>query len=153
MTFAKTFFLVSLLSLGSSATFANCTFNTSKYLSQLQEPSTIQEIRVEVPKSAKFAKNFIEILTSRTRNIPPALKKNFEAQILVDYKFGNCEFSARVRQTGDWKDHIFLDEGEPVRSLNVTLREGNILNAVKFKLLIPKTRNDLNEVLGNLVAR
>jgi len=153
MTFAKTFFLVSLLSLGSSATFANCTFNTSKYLSQLQEPSTIQEIRVEVPKSAKFAKNFIEILTSRTRNIPPALKKNFEAQILVDYKFGNCEFSARVRQTGDWKDHIFLDEGEPVRSLNVTLREGNILNAVKFKLLIPKTRNDLNEVLGSLVAR
>ncbi|MCH2576077.1 hypothetical protein MK131_14960 [Candidatus Poribacteria bacterium] len=27
------------------------------------------------------------------------------------------------------------------------------MNAIRFKLLIPATRNDLNEVLGSLVAR
>ena len=45
---------------------------------------------------------------------------------------------------------IFID-GDPVSSLDVKLKDGNILNAVGFKLLIPQTRNGLNEVLGSLI--
>lgn len=33
------------------------------------------------------------------------------------------------------------------------LKNGNILNAVKFKLLIPDTRNGNNEILGSLILR
>ena len=153
MAATKKLFLAFVLLTVSTLSWANCTFNTSEYLFQLQEPSSINEIHVEVPKSASFVKNFLRILTSGTRNIPPTLKKDFEARIIVDYEFGRCIFSASVRQTGDWKDHISLVEGNPLRSLNVKLREGNIMNAIRFKLLIPATRNDLNEVLGSLVAR
>lgn len=153
MAATKKLFLAFVLLTVSTLSWANCTFNTSQYLFQLQEPSSINEIHVEVPKSASFVKNFLRILTSGTRNIPPTLKKDFEARIIVDYEFGRCIFSASVRQTGDWKDHISLVEGNPLRSLNVKLREGNIMNAIRFKLLIPATRNDLNEVLGSLVAR
>ena len=38
-----------------------------------------------------------------------------------------------------------------IRSLDVKLKEGNILNAVRFKLLIPNSRNGLNEILATLI--
>ena len=72
---------------------------------------------------------------------------------MVNYNFGKCKFIGNVRQHGDWKDHIKLEDGNPLRSLKVTLKNGNILNAVKFKLLIPNTRGDLNEVLGTVILR
>ena len=40
-----------------------------------------------------------------------------------------------------------------ITSLDVKLYEGNIMNAVRFKLLIPKTRNSFNEVLGTLILK
>ena len=58
-----------------------------------------------------------------------------------------------MKQNGDWKDHIKLKGGRPVRSLIVKLEEGNIVNAVKFKLLIPETRNNLHEILGTIVLQ
>ena len=38
-------------------------------------------------------------------------------------------------------------------SVRVELKEGNILNATRFKLLLPETRNGLNEVLGVLLLK
>ena len=40
-----------------------------------------------------------------------------------------------------------------IQSLDVKLKEGNLLNAVRFKLLLPKTRHNLNEIFGTIVAR
>jgi len=120
----------------------------------LDDPGSIIAINVDVPKSAKFTRNFAKILVSKTENIPPELKKNFRAKISVEYDFGRCEFEGSVKQNGDWKDHVaFKNGGVMLRSLNIKLKDGNILNSVKFKLLIPDTRNNLNEVLGALMLR
>ena len=55
-----------------------------------------------------------------------------------------------IRQHGDWLDHIKLmnDKGQFFRSLDVKLKNGNILNNVRFKLLIPDTRNSYNVISG-----
>ena len=145
--------LIFCFSLVATTLNANCDFSTVDFLSEIDNPSAIKRIEINVPKSAKFNRNFAKILTSKTENIPPELKKKFKAKLTVRYDFGSCVYKAKVRQNGDWKDHIVLKNGSPVRSINVKLKEGNILNAVEFKLLIPETRNNLNEVLGSIILR
>jgi len=132
---------------------AHCDFKTAKYIDNLSRPSSIKDLIIEVPKSGKFLKNFAKVLTSSGNVIPAQLKRQFKARIQVIYGFGSCVFAAEVRQHGDWKDHIEFSNGKPVRSLRVRLLNGNILNAVRFSLLIPKTRHDLNEVLGTVILR
>jgi hypothetical protein len=128
---------------------AECNFSHANHINNLKNPKNIKLIDVKVPKSAKWQKNFIRIITSKSKNIPADLKKSFKAKIKIEYIFGECEFWGTVKQNGDWKDHINLvDNGLPVRSLNVKLDEGNILNSVYFKLLIPETRNGLKEIFG-----
>ena len=71
----------------------------------------------------------------------------------MHYDFGICKFKVRLRQNGDFTDHIGFIDGKPLASLNIRMKTGNLVNAVKFKLLIPRTRNDLNEVLGTIILR
>jgi len=136
-----------------SKAFSACNFKTGDYINELNNPRFIESISIEVPKSGKFNKNFAKIISYAKDNIPPSLKKKFKAFVTINYEFGNCTFKARVRQSGDWKDHVGLNNMQPLRSLDVSLKEGNIMNAVKFKLLIPKTRFNNNEILGSLLLR
>jgi hypothetical protein len=135
---------------------AECNFISGNYINGLNDPSKIKEIKIEVNDKRKYAINYLKILTSDSYNISPKLKKNFRAKIIVKYPFGECIYKGKVRQNGDNKDHIgFKTKKSPVlfRSLVVKLDTGNILNAVKFKLLIPDTRNNLNEILGSILLR
>ena len=132
---------------------AACDFMHADYLEELSKPNSIQLIKIEVKKSQKFAKNFLKIITHRGYNIPLHLKKYFKADITVIYNFGICSWKAKVRQSGDWKDHIDWRNGAQWRSLKVKLITGNIMNATIFKLLISETRGDLNEVLGSILYR
>lgn len=132
---------------------AACDFVHADYLEELSRPNSIQLIKVEVKKSEKFAKNFMKIITDKHDNIPPRLKKYFKADITVIYNFGICSWKGKVKQNGDWRDHIEWRNGKPLQSLNVKLNTGNIMRATKFKLLIPKTRGDLNEVLSTILYR
>jgi hypothetical protein len=136
-----------------TAAIAECDFLDADYTIDLRNPQNIEKIAIEVPKSAKFTRNFVRIITSRTKNIPASLKKNFRANVSVQYPFGKCTFDADVRQHGDLKDHVDFGPLGPVRSLKISLKDGNILGAVKFKLLIPETRNGVHEVLGALLMR
>ena len=131
--------------------FAECSFNTSNFIDELLVPKSILSLEVKVPKSSKFNRNFAKIVSAKSGNIPPNLRKKFTAYVTVKYKFGTCRYKAIVRQNGDWKDHIKFLNGQPLRSLNVNLIDGNIQNAVKFKLLIPETRNHFNEILGTII--
>ncbi len=133
--------------------YSKCSFVIGDHINELDNPSKVELIEVQIPNSSKYAKNVFKIISSRQINIPEKLRKNFKAKVLVHYSFGICNYQATVRQSGDFKDHINLIGGEPVSSLDVKLKDGNILNAVGFKLLIPKTRNGLNEVLGSLIFR
>ena len=119
----------------------------------MKSPKLIDSIEIEIPKSSKFARNQFKILTSKSVNIPNKLKKKFQAIITVNYDFGVCRYIGNVRQNGDLKDHIKLINGNLVQSVNISLKTGNILNAVKFKLLIPETRNGLNEVFATMLLQ
>ena len=130
---------------------ANCTFKTAEFINELQSPKSINSIKIEIPKSNKYNKNFFKIIISKEENIPPKLKKKFKAIVKVEYKFGTCAYNASVKQNGDYKDHINFATG--LRSLNIKLKDGNIQNAVKFKLLLPKTRGHYNEILGTIIAK
>ncbi|MDA9143134.1 hypothetical protein N9N99_01030 [Gammaproteobacteria bacterium] len=132
---------------------SQCDFQTGMHVREIDNPLYLNKIEVEVAKSSKYAKNLFKIYSSKSENIPPSLKKKFNANIIVHYKFGTCSFEATIRQSGDWKDHIALKNGQPIRSLDIKLIDGNIMNAVSFKLLIPETRNGLNEVLASLLLR
>ena len=133
--------------------FAQCNFPTGSYIDKIDDPSHISFIDIEVPQSSKYAKNLFKIHTSSSRNIPPKLRKKFKANITVQYSFGVCTYKASIRQSGDFKDHIALIKGQPVSSLDIKLKEGNIANSVGFKLLIPHSRKGLNEVLGSLLLK
>jgi hypothetical protein len=133
--------------------FSQCNFPTGNYIDDIDDPSQIIHIDIQVPKSAKYAKNLFKTFSSKSSNIAPSLKKKFDATIKVNYSFGECSYRATIRQSGDWKDHIGLKNGQPIRSLDIKLINGNIINAVSFKLLIPDTRNGMNEILGSLILR
>ena len=133
---------------------ANCDFIEAEYIDELNSPEHIKSIEITVPKSSKFLKNALKILLSPAANIDPQLRKRFRAKVNVRYPFGLCKHEASVRQNGDWKDHIaFVPVGKITQSLDVKLRTGNILNSVRFKLLIPTTRGGEKEVLGALLLR
>ena len=135
--------------------FAKCDFKTGNYLNELKDPKNINIISIKVPKSEEYIKNFlrIKITSEEEKIILKELKKNFYAEIYIEYNFGICKYEGRVRQNGDWPDHIKIEDGKLIRSLDVRLNDGNILNSVKFKLLIPETRNSHNEILGSLIIK
>ena len=132
---------------------ANCNFKEANYIKELSTPNKIKEINIKIPKSRDYIINFVRSVTSKSKNIPPNLRKKFDANLKVNYEFGRCEYKAKIWQNGDWKDHLEFKNGMPLRSLNVKLKNGNILNAVKFKLFLPKTRNGDNEILGTIISR
>jgi hypothetical protein len=150
-TFYITFFIIFASTLNA---IASCNFITGNFIEKLNDPSHIKEIIIETPKSGKYYKNFVKIHVLDSIIIPKELKIKYSANITVIYDFGKCRYTGKVRQNGDLKDHIdFSKEGNPLRSLVVDLNDGNILNAVKFKLLLPSTRNGINEVLGTILLK
>ena len=136
-----------------SFSYAECNFRTADYLTSLNSPGFIKSMEIEIPKSSKFARNQRKILLSKSENIQNQFKNSFKANIAVNYGFGLCKYSAKVRQSGDWKDHIRIVKGNIIQSLDVRLNNGNVAGSTRFKLLIPSTRNGLNEVLGALLLR
>ncbi|SMF79498.1 hypothetical protein [Candidatus Pelagibacter sp. HIMB1321] len=133
---------------------SNCDFKTSEFLNELKNPKNINFINIKIPKSGKYMRNSFKILTSKGDVIPSDLKKKFKANLTVNYNFGECKYLAKIRQSGDRKDHIkFLNGGKLLQSLDVKLDKGNILRATHFKLLIPETRNGKNEILASLILK
>lgn len=152
-------FRVCLLLIGltqSSIIDAQCNFKTSQYLSEIGRANSIRNIEINVPKSAKYMRNIFKTLVSEYSSlpIPSNLKNNYRAELKINYWFGSCRYEAKIKQHGDLRDHIKLLKGGLVsRSLRVKLKEGNLLNSVDFKLLLPETRNNLNEVLGTILMK
>ena len=136
---------------------SKCNFATGKYLKEISDPSKILSIKIDIPNSFNYSRNIYRILVSdenSSKTIPKKLKKKFKANLLVNYKFGVCKYLATIRQSGDWKDHIMpIGNGNYARSLDVKLKDGNIMNAVSFKLLLPKTRNGNHEILASLILK
>ena len=152
MKIVKYLFFIFFL-LCSAKVNAECNFKTGEFIDQLSDSKSIESLKINIPKSRKYAKNQIRIITSASKNIPPSMRKKYKADILINYIFGSCKYDAEIWQNGDYRDHIKMKDGKIISSLNVKLNNGNIINSVKFKLLIPETRNHLNEILGSIILK
>ena len=132
---------------------AECRFKTSKYIDKINYTKFLERIEIKIPNYRKYIINTLKAYTTRGGVIPNQLKKKFRANIKTIYPFGNCINIAEIKQHGDLKDHITFKDQYPITSLGVKMNSGNILNATRFILFIPNTRNNLNEILGSLIYK
>ena len=131
----------------------DCDFNLEDRIEGLRELSNVDYLEIRINNDRKWVKNGLKIIKNNNENIGWSFKKSFKGTVKVKYKFGSCVHQAKIRQTGDWKNHIAFVGGRLVQSLDITLKENNIAGIVKFKVLIPKTRNSQNEIIGSILLR
>ncbi len=126
----------------------NCNFDKSKFIENLRDPRNILDLNLQVNNYKKWTINSLKILSDINENIRPEHKKRFKATLTVKYKFGICKHKVRIRQHGDWKDHIIYhnNQNSISQSLNVSITDGNILGITEFILFLPATREGANEI-------
>ena len=134
-----------------------CTGELSELFIANQEQISIKLIEIDTKNYRKWTVNGIRILTSRYRYVEDKYKKRFDATVSITYGDNTkCTFNARIRHSGDEKDHISLLGNSITQSLDIHLSNGNIRGITKFKLLRPKVRGILEdevfltEILRNL---
>ena len=125
--------------------------NKNPKLEHLYKKPTLIEIKVK--KTRKWNIRAIKILTSKNPRIENKYKKNFKAEIKVHYENNICDYKAKLRITGDFKDHIFKKNSTIMSSLKIKLLESNINGVVSFKLFNPISRHSENEVFFTSLLR
>ncbi|MBO6989138.1 MAG: hypothetical protein JJ831_08195 [Prochlorococcus marinus XMU1422] len=109
---------------------------------------------ITIPESRKWSINLLKAFNDDSGIISEKYKERFFANIAFKKTNGEaCQLPAKVRISGDWKDHIQSKKGDVISSLDVTLTEGNINGITKFKLFIPSTRNKSSEVIMSLLMK
>ena len=140
------FFLFFLLT--PTQLFAVTDTNCEKKFSLTKEYDSHQNIdylEVKFENNRDWLVNSLKIGIGNFRFIPDSYKRNFKGEIIVHYKNkSKCSHKARIRFSGDMKDHVEIDltNNKITQSIDVKLNEGNILGITNFKLLLPKTRGD-----------
>jgi len=125
------------------------TNDIEKYL----ETTELELLTITTSNTRKWLKNYLRIIKDKGDNIPLKYKKNFNSNIIAQFSNGlRCEFKAKIRVSGDWKDHT-ENAPPPITSLDVKLLNGNIDSVVKFKLFLPHTRNNDNELFVSLLLK
>lgn len=150
-TSLKIFFIALLFSSKSYSSTNYCDFEKAKYLKELNSKKNILQIDIKTNNLKGWSKNNLKILKSDGKIINQKLKKNYKATVEIKYNFGICKYPAKVRQTGDFKDHIKFSKGKIYQSLKIKLVNGNILGNINFKLLIPETRGKDEIIISKLL--
>ena len=102
-----------------------------------------QLIEIKVNKNRKWQKNSLRIIKDNSGIIHKKYKKKFKAKLSIKFDDKTkCEFKIKIRQNGDWTDHIQFVNGKFHQSLDVDLDEGHINGFTQLKLLIPETRGN-----------
>ena len=135
-----------------SEIIAKCIFNTSDFIVELSKLKNLESLEIKVDKYKKWTTNLMKA-TLDPDSILPKYKKKFDAKIISHYEFGQCKHKGEIRLHGDWKDHIDLDSGDFIQSLDVSLSSGSIANFTKFKLFLPETRKFKNEIILTSILR
>ena len=117
--------------------------------------NNFKEIAINIPDSRSWSQNLLKAYFIKdSRVIKKRYKKRFDANISFKKSNGEiCQLPAKVRISGDYKDHIQSKKGDVISSLDIKLIEGNINGITKFKLFIPSTRNGSSEVLVSLFLK
>ncbi len=138
-------FLVILITPSHSKNNNSCfTYKLNNIYSENNEFVYPKKISLKIDKNKKFMVNNLNILTS-DKIIKKKFKKRFSGQVKIFYKDRICNFKARIRIHGDFKDHVKMVRGNINQSLDIHLKEGNINGITKFKLFLPATRKNPDE--------
>ena len=115
----------------------------------------VKKIEIDTNNYRKWTVNGIRIITNGFRFTPDKYKIRFKSKILVTYENNiQCIFNARVRHSGDAKDHIRWKNNKIHQSLDVHLDNGHIKGVTKFKLYLPGTRGIVqDEILITEILR
>lgn len=113
-------------------------------------------IKIEINDSRAWYQNLIKAKLNALQNsnlITPKFKKKFGGKvILINHKNQKCSYDAKININGDLGDHIRINANGIASSLAVELKDGNLFGIVKFKLLLPETRNNTVEARDNEVV-
>lgn len=133
----------------------SCNVETNESYIKSINKVKIKHIEVDVHNFRKWTENSIRILINKSRYTPDKFKKRYDSTITITYENNiECILKARVRHSGDEKDHIALQGNGIIQSLDVHLESGNIRGITKFKLLRPDTRGVLeDEILVTEILR
>lgn len=109
----------------------------------------IETIDIQIPQSKNWYENlyqaYIYSKDPKGNYINNMFKNDFNAIVKIKYSNNiDCSFNSSVRINGDLPDH--LDIENLISSLDITLDKGNIFGITKFKLLIPETRRNEEEM-------
>ena len=115
----------------------------------------IKKIRIKIDKNKNWTENNIKILISNTKIIPKKFKKRFSGEINIEYENNtSCKLKAKIRQNGDFRDHINYQDNKVSQSLDIKLLNGNLANVTNFKLLLDGTRGvSEDEILLSEILR
>jgi len=114
---------------------------------QNQNYQYIRNLEIEITESENWNQNLFEAFVYEGIKIKDQFKKNFKSKLKFNFSDESyCKFDARIRISGDWKDHLKIKNGTIISSLDVRLTEGNIFGITEFKLFIPETRKSDNEI-------
>ena len=142
-----------ILLLFQSKLFAACNFQTVNFIDELSQPENIKKISIKVNNYKEWSINILNIYRNNNKLINRDRKKNFKSIVTIYYPWGECNYKANVRLTGDGLDHINFTKNGFEQSVKVDLKEGNILNRVSFKLFRPSTRVGDWEIVGTEILR
>ena len=102
------------------------------------EEKNIQHIDISIDKYRKWVKNYLTLIKSENEVIGKKFKENFKAKINVFFDNGlDCGFLAKVRISGDLKDHVESDE-KSVKSAKQKDKNINDIKLQDLPLLLSK---------------
>jgi hypothetical protein len=128
-------------------------FNSNSYAvyKRLFDPIIPDKIYIDLNKKnlGIYANHIYEIQKDKRLNIHPRNKKYFSGNISFkkDNKFK--KYKIRLRIIGDWKDHTNVNS--LISSLQIRIKDGNIGGITKFRLYLPETRKNNNEILWSII--
>lgn len=111
------------------------------------QPQVPDEIGVNISwKSLKKYNDFYRKIISEEYGLPidEKYKKNFSGKVYFENNKEIKVLPAKIRITGDLKDHIDYEKG--ITSLKIKLLKGNLGHIVRFRILIPGTKNFYDEI-------
>lgn len=127
-------------------------FSTNVFSSDidtLTDGKKIQELRIKITDSRKWSKNILNIYKNFEKEdvINSKFKKNHNAKIEIIYNDkSKSELEAKVRSVG--LNIFHFSKKNFITSLEVKLKNGNINNITKFRLLLPESRLKDNEIFN-----
>ena len=114
--------------------------------------TNLERININFINKSSWYENLISAHKNDQDIIYEKYKRRFMAQIVFIFSDGSkCEADAKIRISGDWKDHIDLTSLSS--SMDVSLNESNVDNITKFKLFLPESKRSDTEFVTTQIMR